>query len=161
MTQHSYPNSEKCAKELFELVHMDIIEFPTISYHKYKYVLNILDDYSSYGASFLLTAKSDIFESFKEFYNLVEIQDGIKIKQIQVDNEFVTRDFSQFCCNKGIILGPLVPYEHQQNGRIEIFNCTIHGKSEAMRHMACLSPSWWEFSVQTTYVVYNRTPMHC
>jgi len=159
MTQRTYPNSEKHAEKLFDLVHMDIIEFPTISYHKHKYVLNILDDHSSYGAGYLLAAKPDIFEAFKEFYNLMDLQDAIKIKQIRVDNEFVTKDFSQFCHDKGIILGPSAPYEHQQNGRIERFNRTIHEKSEAMRHMACLPPSWWEFSVQTAYVVYNRTPM--
>ena len=91
----------------------------------------------------------------------MKTQNGIKIKEIRVDDEFVTLDFKQFCCDKGIILGPSAPYEHQQNGRIERFNRTIHEKSEAMRHMACLPLSWWEFSVQVAYVVYNHTPMHC
>ena len=159
MTQHTFPANEKRAKELFELVHMDIMEFPTFSYHKYKYVLNILDDHSSFGAGFLMAHRDGIFEAFKEFYIQVEVQDKIKIKQIRVDNEFVTGAFRQFCREKGIILGPTAPYEHQQNGRIERFNRTIQEKAESMRHMACLPPSWWEFSVQATYVVYNRTPM--
>ena len=106
-----------------------------------------------------MAKKSDIFEAFKEFYTSIEVQDRKKIKQIRVDNEFVTGEFRQFCKEKGIILGPTAPYEHQQNGRIERFNRTIREKSEAMRHMACLPPSWWEFSVQVAYVVYNRTPM--
>ena len=159
MTQRTYPPNNERAKSLFDEVHMDLLEFSTISYHKYKYVLNILDDCSSYGAGYCLAAKSDIFKAFKEFYTQIEVQDGIKIKKIHVDNEFVTNEFKDFCAQKGIIIKALAPHEHQQNGRIERFNCTIQEKSEAMRHLACLPPSWWEFSVQTAYVVYNRTPM--
>jgi transposase InsO family protein len=139
---------------------MDILDFTTILYHKYRYVLNIIDDYSSYGTGYNLTAKSDIFNAFKEFYTLVEVQDGIKIKKIHVDNEFVTNEFKNFCAEKGIILAPSAPHEHQQNVRIKRFNQTIHEKLEAMRHMACIPPSWWEFSVQAAYVVYNMTPLH-
>jgi len=32
-------------------------------------------------------------------------------------------------------------------------------KAEAMRHYACLPPSWWEFSVTHAVHLYNRTPM--
>ena len=76
-----------------------------------------------------------------------------------MDNEFVTGKFKDFCNEKGIVLEALAPYEHQQNGRIERLNCTICEKSESMHHMACLPPSWWEFSVQAAYTAYNVTPM--
>ena len=32
-------------------------------------------------------------------------------------------------------------------------------KAEAMRHDACLPPSWWEFAVEHALHVYNRTPV--
>ncbi|KAJ3743057.1 hypothetical protein DFH05DRAFT_1387841, partial [Lentinula detonsa] len=32
-------------------------------------------------------------------------------------------------------------------------------KSETMRHHACCSDSWWEFSYNTAMHVYNRTPI--
>ena len=47
----------------------------------------------------------------------------------------------------------------QQNGRAEHFNQTLFEKSEAMRHQACLPRSWWEFCVEYSVYVYNRTPI--
>ena len=119
MVQRNFPQNEQRAKEIFDLVHMDILEFPTLSYHKHKYVLNILDDCSSFGAGYLMAAKDDIFDAFVEFYTMIEVQDKIKIKKIHTDNEFVTGRFKQFCKEKGIILGTMAPYEHQQNGRMK------------------------------------------
>ena len=49
----------------------------------------------------------------------------------------------------------------QQNGRAECFNQTLFEKSEAMRHQACLPRSWWEFCVEYSVHVYNRTPIKC
>ena len=47
----------------------------------------------------------------------------------------------------------------QQNGTAEHFNWTLFEKSEAMRHQACLPRSWWEFCVEYSIHVYNRTPI--
>ena len=101
---------------------MDIIEFPTLSYHRHNYVLNILDDCSLFSARYLMAKKSDIFKAFKEFYTSIEVQDRKKIKQIRANNEFVTGEFRQFCKEKGILLRPTAPYKHQQNRRIKRFN---------------------------------------
>ena len=49
----------------------------------------------------------------------------------------------------------------QQNGRAERFNRTLFEKSEAMRHQACLPRFWWEFCVEYSVHVYNRTPIKC
>ncbi|KAJ3745942.1 hypothetical protein EV360DRAFT_5358, partial [Lentinula raphanica] len=40
----SYPKSEKRASEPLDLIHTDIKEIPTVSYHKFKYVITFLDD---------------------------------------------------------------------------------------------------------------------
>ena len=49
----------------------------------------------------------------------------------------------------------------QQNGHTECFNQTLFEKAEAMCHQACLPKSWWEFCVEYSIHVYNRTPIIC
>ena len=52
-----------------------------------------------------------------------------------------------------------VMHMHQQNGCTKCFNRTLFEKAEAMQHHACLPKSWWEFCVEYTVNVYNRTPI--
>ena len=52
-----------------------------------------------------------------------------------------------------------VPHMHQQNGRAECLNRTLIEKAQALRFDACLPQSYWEFSVEFTVHVYNRTPV--
>ena len=48
---------------------------------------------------------------------------------------------------------------HQQNGCVERLNRTLIEKAQALRFEACLPQSYWEFSVEFTVHVYNRTPV--
>ena len=48
---------------------------------------------------------------------------------------------------------------HQQNGRAERLNRTLTEKAQALCFEACLPQSYWEFSVEFTIHVYNRTPV--
>jgi hypothetical protein len=52
-----------------------------------------------------------------------------------------------------------VPHAHQQNGRAERIIRTLMEKAETMRLQACLPQSWWEFALDHTTHVYNRTPI--
>ena len=47
MTNRSFPPSTKRASQPFELIHSDLKSFPIDSYHKYRYVIVFLDDYTS------------------------------------------------------------------------------------------------------------------
>ena len=57
MKNRSYPQSTKRATKTFELIHVDLLTMPIESYHKYKYFMVILDDYSSAVWGFLLKNK--------------------------------------------------------------------------------------------------------
>ena len=50
---------------------------------------------------------------------------------------------------------------HQQNGHAEKFIRTVMDKAQAMRLDACLPQNQWEFAVDYTVHVYNRTPIQC
>ena len=62
---------------------------------------------------------------------------------------------------KGIKILQSVPFTPQKNGRAERFNRTIMDKESTMHFEACLSQSWWEFSVEHAVHCYNRTPVKC
>ena len=47
MTNRSFPPSTRRASQPFELIHSDLKSFPIDSYHKFRYVIVFLDDYTS------------------------------------------------------------------------------------------------------------------
>ena len=61
MTSSSFPNSSSRATEPFALIHSDLKTIPVISYHKYKYVLTFLDDYTNHGWVTFLKDKSSTY----------------------------------------------------------------------------------------------------
>ena len=52
----------------------------------------------------MLKCKSDVFEAFKRFKNLAEIEKGMKIKSLRSDRggEFTSEEFSKYCLEHGI-----------------------------------------------------------
>ena len=66
-----FVDSVSWASRSFELVHSDLKELPTISYHKYKYFVTFLDDYSSHCWVILLKQKSDTVRAIDDFLALV------------------------------------------------------------------------------------------
>ena len=62
-----FPASDSHSEAILDLVHMDLVEFPSLSIEIYKFTLTILDDYSFIGLSFFLKWKSDVFASFKAY----------------------------------------------------------------------------------------------
>ncbi|KAJ3576496.1 hypothetical protein NP233_g369 [Leucocoprinus birnbaumii] len=140
--QQPFPASGTRTESYLDLIHMDLVEFPVMSYHCYKWVLTIIDDFSSHAWTLLLRSKADTFVAFKRFLATVELQSKKKVLKIRR----IIREMS-------------APHVHQQNGRAERFNQTIVEKAQTMRLDACIPDSWWEFAVETAVHLYNRTPV--
>ena len=56
--QQSFPPTSVHTKRTLELIHMDIKSFPTDLYHKYKYLIIFLDDFTSMAWTIPLCTKS-------------------------------------------------------------------------------------------------------
>jgi hypothetical protein len=54
MHARTYENSESRAFQKLELVHGDLMEMPIESYHRYKWCLVLLDNFTSFVTVFLL-----------------------------------------------------------------------------------------------------------
>jgi len=161
MHSKSYPSSESRSTEPLELIHADLMEMPMVSYHKNKWCLVIVDDYSSHVTISALRSKSDTYEQMQHYVTMMENQYNTKIKRFRSDRggEFKSHAFESYLKEKGILHESTAPYTSQQNGRAERMNRTLREKAESMRHQAGLPDSWWEFAVETAAHVYNRTPL--
>jgi hypothetical protein len=163
MHSKSFPESHKRATKVFEIIHSDLKEFPVVSYHKFKYYMSFIDDYSSFAWIAKLKKKSDAYDAFIKWIALVKNQyaDECHIKTWHSDGggEYITEKFTQKFGQLGINIFQSAPHTPQQTGRAERFNRTTMDKAESMRHLAGLPGSWWEFAVDHAVHIYNRTPM--
>ena len=59
-----FPPSKSRADEPLDLVHMDLVDKPSLSINSYRYEYTILDNASSLGTMYYLKHKSDTFKCF-------------------------------------------------------------------------------------------------
>ena len=161
MTNRSFPPYTRRASLPFQLIHSNLKLFPIESYHKHRYVIVFIDDYTSFMWTVNLRTKDAALTATKQFITLVENRFDTKIVQWMSDagGEYKSRAFDQMLKDKGVEILQSIPYAHQQNGRAECAIRTIMDKAESIRLQACLPQSWWEFSVAHATHVYNRTPL--
>ena len=77
--------SESRASAPFERIHSDLKSFPVLSYHKYKYFVSCIDDYTSHAWIILLCQKSAAITVLKQFTAMVKTQYGADIKEWMSD----------------------------------------------------------------------------
>jgi transposase InsO family protein len=87
MYRDEFPsNPDRNKKDLLELVHVDVCgPMQTKPLGGAYYFLLFIDDYTRYTWVYFLRKKSDVFEYFKEFKNMVEKQTGKPIKIVHSD----------------------------------------------------------------------------
>ena len=161
MTNRSFPPSTRRTSQPFELIHSDLKSFPIDSYHKFRYVIVFLDNYTSAAWTVNLRIKDAALTATFQFIELVKNKFNSTIIQWMSDagGEYKLKAFEKMLKDKGIEIFQSIPYAHQQNGRAERIIRTITEKAESMRLQACIPQSWWEFSIEHATHVYNRTPM--
>ena len=81
----SFPPSKNRTKERLIRIHSDIKSFPLESYHRYKYFISFVDDYTSFAWITLLRAKSSAITALHEFLAMVRNQYGTTIKEWMSD----------------------------------------------------------------------------
>ena len=158
MTNRSFPPSTKRASQPFELIHSDLKSFPIDSYHKYRYVIVFLDDYTSVAWTVNLHTKDAALTATYHFIQMVGNRFNSTIAQWMSDTggEYKSKAFEKMLKDRGIEILQSIPYAHQQNGRAERIIRTLMEKAESMCFQSCIPQSWGEFSVEHATHVYNR-----
>jgi len=125
-----------------------------------RYFLTFIDDFSRKTPVYLLKAKGEAFEKFKQYKALVENEIGHKIKVLRSDNggEFVSKKFDAFLAECGIQGQTSAPYSPQQKGVAERANRTIMECARSMILAQGLELEFWGEAVNTAVYIKNRCP---
>ena len=86
MTLRPFPPTTRRANRPFEIIHSDLKELPTLSYHKYKYTVVFFDDYTSFGWCTHLRTKKATLPALKHFIALVKTQFGAQVAKWMSDS---------------------------------------------------------------------------
>jgi hypothetical protein len=84
MPQKVFLPSSSRASAPFDKIHSDLKQFPIESYHRHKYFISFVDDYSGYSWIMLLRQKSSAIIALKNFLVLIQTQYGHTIKRMDV-----------------------------------------------------------------------------
>jgi hypothetical protein len=115
MHQLPYFVSSSHSSAPLELIFLDVWG-PTIdSFHRKKYYVSFIDDYSKFTWIPLVT-RNIMYKYFLEFQRLVERRLDRKIITIQSDWGGEYERLNSFFCNIGITHQVFCPQTHQQNG---------------------------------------------
>ncbi|CAL2265197.1 unnamed protein product [Prunus armeniaca] len=144
-----------------ELIHSDVcgpMQSTTIGGN--KYFLTFIDDYTRMCWVYFMQFKYEVFNIFKKFKAMVELQSGYKIKKLRSDRggEYTSTEFIKFCEDVGMERQLTVAYSPQQNGIVERKNRTIVEMSKAMMHEKKLPYKFWGEAVDTAVYIQNRCP---
>ncbi|KAH9794218.1 hypothetical protein KPL71_004820 [Citrus sinensis] len=137
-----------------------VTKSPDISMGGAKYIVTFIDDYSRRCWVYPIKKKSDVFSVFKEYKARVELEYGIKIKCLRIDNggEYTDSEFLAFCKQECIQRQFTVAHTPQQNGVAERMNRTLTERIRAMLRTAGLPNLFWAEAAKTACYIVNRSP---
>ena len=158
-----------------QLIHTDINgPMENASLKGMHYIVCFIDDATRYGVIYLMKAKSEVLDCFKQYIDYMRVRQVTvgTSSTLQSDNDTVYRDkhFSNFCGSLGIDQRFSAPHTQAQNGVAERFWNTIVDAARTMLHSAKLPKSYWGLAVTHATMLRNvslssalsgTTPFEC
>jgi hypothetical protein len=140
-------------------VHTDLVGPTTTKGLKgEKYFMLLVDDYTRMTVVFFLKNKSEAFENFKVYKEMVENEMDSKIKCLRSDNggEFTSKEFMDYCSRHGIKRQFSIARTPQQNGVVERKNRIVQEMARTMLMDSKLTDIFWTHAVHTTIHIQNK-----
>ena len=162
--QHRAPfnkTTERHTEEILGLVHSDVCgPIPTESVGGNRYFVTFIDDKSRMVNVYFMKTKSEVFQCFKKYVSMVENFTGKNIKILRTDNggEYTSKEFHNFCSEKGIQRQFSLPGTPQQNGVSERMNRTLSEMARTVMCHANLPQKLWAELINTAAYLRNRSP---
>lgn len=147
------------SSRILEIVHSDVCGPVTPeSYDGNKYFVTFIDDFSNFTAVYFIKRKSEVFEKFREYLQMVESKFSCKLSKLRCDNggEYCSNEFVNYCKEKGIILDYTIAYTPQQNGKAERKNRSLVERARALLDDSGVPKIFWGEAVKTANYVMNR-----
>ncbi|WVZ92939.1 LOW QUALITY PROTEIN: hypothetical protein U9M48_038969 [Paspalum notatum var. saurae] len=156
--QLPYSKSHSISTRPLELIFSDVWGQADSSASGNKYYVSFIDDYSKFSWIYPLKFKSEVFQKFVEFQNLVERQFDRKIVTIQTDWGGEYQKLHSFFSRVGITHHVSCPYAHQQNGSAERKHRHIVEVGLALLAYASMPLKFWDDAFISAVYLINRTP---
>jgi transposase InsO family protein len=118
----------------------------------------LVDDYTRMTAVCFLNNKSEAFENFKIYKEMVENEMDSRIKCLRSGNggEFTSKEFMEYCSSHRIKRKFFVARTPQQNEFVERKNRTVQEMARTMLMDSKLTDIFWTQAVHTTVHIQNR-----
>ena len=144
----------------FEIVHSDIWGPILESFDGFRYFVTFIDDFTRITWLYLLKHKSETFNAFTDFYQLVSTQFSSKIQTLRSDNgsEYMSNKMKQFLSFNGVVHQTSCVGTPQQNGIAERKNRDLLEKTRAIMFNANIPKKYWSQAVLTATYLINRLP---
>lgn len=156
--QLPYSTSSSVSKFPLELVYSDVWGPAPDSVGGKKYYVSFIDDFSKFTWIYLLKFKSDVFQIFREFQNLVERLFNRKIVALQSDWGGEYEKLHSFFSQIGITHRVSCPHAHQQNGAAERKHRHIVEVGLSLLAHASMPLKFWDEAFLAATYLINRTP---
>jgi histone deacetylase 1/2 len=114
--QLPYPKSTSVSSNPLDLIFSDVWGPAPQSVGRFNYYVSFIDDFSKFTRIYFIRHKSEVFERFRDFQNLVEHKFDWKIKSMQTDWGGEYQSLNSFFNRIGIHHLVSCPHAHQQNG---------------------------------------------
>lgn len=161
MTRQPFNHKGYRAKRPLELVHSDVCGpvSPTTWDNK-NYFVTFIDDYTHFVMVYLIKHKSEVFEQFKNYYNYATKHFNCNLLKLRTDNgrEYVSKEFEEFCKEKGIVMQYTVAYNPEMNGTAERMNRTLVDKARTLLIDSKMSKRFWGEAIFVSAYTTNRSP---
>jgi transposase InsO family protein len=146
-------------KKPLDIVHTDLCgPTRTKGLNGEQYFMLLIDDYTRMTTIFFLKNKSEAFEHFKIYKEMVETETDLKIKCLRSDNggEFTSKKFMDFCGEHGIKRQFSATKTPHQNGVVERKNRTVQEMARTMLKDSKLGEIFWAQAVHTIVHILNK-----
>jgi hypothetical protein len=156
--QLPYPKSNSVSSHPLELIFSNVWSYALKSASGKQYYASFIDDFSKFSWIYPLKFKSEVFQKFAEFQNLVKCLFDRKIITVQTDWGGEYHKLHSFFSKVGIRHHVSCPHVHQQNGSAERKHRHIVEVGLSLLAHASVPLKFWDDVFLAAVYLINRTP---
>jgi hypothetical protein len=129
----------------------------TVSATGNHYVMDIIDDFSSFMWVIPLASKSAVFPALQAWECARELETGLHVGIYRSDNgELKSSAMKEWLLSRGTQHQFTAPYTSAHNGRVERVHGTLMNRARTMHLASHLPPNHWDEFVVTSCYLSNR-----
>jgi hypothetical protein len=146
MSQKPLPRTSSRVYQPGECCAIDIKEWTVEDFSGHKWSLHAIDLGSGHSETYLLTGLSNL-EDYIAIINENWLSAGFLMSEMRFDDQFVTEKIATFLLKHKITRSQPAPYEHGQNGDVEILIKHSQETVDKLLSSAQLGQEYWSMAL--------------